>query len=735
MNDTHLVGKAVTDWEKIFHPRRIAVIGVSSSGAGFGSGILYSLRAIGFSGEIFPVNPKGGEILGETIYTDVLNIPGRIDFAIIAVAAHLVPGVLTACRDKGAAGAEILSSGFSETGDAEGKNLEEEIKAIASGDFRVIGPNCFGIYCPKSGLTVLPGPDLSRKPGPIAFLSQSGGMAVDFANIGKSLGIGFSKVISFGNGADLRETELLNYLADDPDTGIICMYIEGVDDGDAFFYAMKRATARKPVIVIKGGLSESGGRAVASHTASLGGSRRIWRAVLRQAGAVQVSDINEMAATALAFAMLPEKTFTSISVSGGGGALGVAAGDAAEEHGIRIPAFAPELAGQIEAILPRPGSSAGNPIDVANPFVSAADLEKILLLAATDPRIELQVFISLLHHYTTIAQVTEKPLRDVAPWQALAEAFGRVGKESGKPVVVVFANPKTGREHIDVMEVIALARRAFTEQGIPVFNDLRECLRAIGNTNRGRGKPAPQGTEGPRRDVFPDSLPESPQSIIRRAVDAGQEALNEFDSKRILSFYGIPTVPEILATHAGQVETAVREIGFPLVMKGCSSGIRHKTERNLISLSITGSRQAMDEYHRITEAMEGKGDGVLIQAMADGKRELAMGMTRDPQFGPCVMFGLGGIFAEVLDDVAFRKAPLNSTDAIEMMREISGRRILGAVRGLPPADENATAGMLAAIGRIGLAFDEVAEIDINPVILTRHGPIAADALIILCTDA
>lgn len=484
MNDTHPSGKATTDWERIFHPRRIAVIGVSSSGTGFGSGIFYSLRAIGFSGEIFPVNPKGGEIFGETIYTDVQNIPGRIDFAIIAVAARFVPGVLAACLEKGAAGAEILSSGFSETGDAQGKKLEAEIKKVASSGIRVIGPNCFGIYCPKSGLTVLPGPDLSRKPGPIAFLSQSGGMAVDFANIGKSLGLGFSKVISFGNGADLRETELLSYLADDPETGIICMYIEGVDDGEAFFSALKHASGRKPVIVIKGGLSESGGRAVASHTASLGGNRRIWQAVLRQAGAIQVADVNEMADTATALTMLADKQFLSISVSGGGGALGVAAGDVAEQFGIRIPPFSDALVQQIESILPRPGSSANNPIDVANPFVAAQDLEKILMLAATDPGIELQIFISLLHHYTTMAQVAEKPLRDVAPWQDLAAAFGRVRKESGKPVVVVFANPKRGLEHMDVIEVIALARRAFMDHGIPVFDDLRACLRAIANANR-----------------------------------------------------------------------------------------------------------------------------------------------------------------------------------------------------------------------------------------------------------
>ena len=472
-----------TDFNRIFHPEKIAIIGVSSKGAGFGSGIFYSLRAIGYDGEIFLVNPRGGELLGNKIYKGVDEIPGTIDFAIIAVAARMVPEVLKACLEKGAAGAEILSSGFKELGEKEGVDLENEIKKIAARGIRVIGPNCFGIYCPKSGLTLLPGPDLSRESGPVAFLSQSGGMAVDFANTGKSMGIGFSKVVSFGNGADLRETELLDYLSGDPETRLISMYIEGIEDGQTFFNTLKHTASKKPVIIIKGGLSDAGARAVASHTASLGGSDRIWSAVIRQAGAVQVMDVNEMAAAALAFSLLPEKSFKTISVSGGGGALGVAAADAAADFGIHIPPFDNKLEEQIDQILPRPGSSAKNPIDVANPFVPPEDLKKILLLAATDERVELQIFISLLHHYTNIAIATGKPLKEVAPWRELADSFETAMHTTGKPVVVVFANPKRGIHHMDVVEVIALARAEFIRRGIPVFDDLRECLRAISKVN------------------------------------------------------------------------------------------------------------------------------------------------------------------------------------------------------------------------------------------------------------
>ena len=300
-----------TDFERIFHPQNIAIIGVSAEdgGTGFGSGMFRALKAMGFDGKIFPVNPKGGNLDELQIYKQVEDIPEKVDFAIITVAAKLVPEVLEGCRQKGIEGAQILSSGFSELGTQAGKELEKKIQQIAAAGIRVVGPNCFGIYCPKSGLTLLPGPDLSRQTGSVAFLSQSGGMAIDLAHKGKWMGIRFSKVVSFGNGADLRETELLQYLADDPETKVISMYIEGIKDGDAFFESIKYTTKKKPVIVCKGGLSQAGQRTVASHTASMGGSRMIWQSVLKQVNAISVQDLNELAEAALAFSLLPSGIF------------------------------------------------------------------------------------------------------------------------------------------------------------------------------------------------------------------------------------------------------------------------------------------------------------------------------------------------------------------------------------------------------------------------------------------
>ncbi len=477
--------RAAETMERILNPRRVAVVGVTSSGFGFGSGILSSLISIGFDGELFPVNPKGGSIHGLDIYTSVEAIPGDIDFAIIALPAHLVPDALESCRRKGAAGAEILSAGFRESGTPEGAALEERVRAIAARGIRVIGPNCFGVYSPCGGLTLLPGPALSREAGRFAFLSQSGGHTIDIAHMGTWHGIGFSAAISFGNGADLRETELLEYFGRDPQTDIIGMYIEGVDDGRCFYSRLRDVCAGKPVIVYKGGLSEAGGKAVASHTASMGGSRVIWDSLLRQCNAVSVDSIPAMADTALAFTRLPWRRYRGISIVGGGGALGVAAADAADAYGMELPVLAADLQEAIMALLPKPGSSAANPIDVANPYVPANILRDVLLLAARDERVDIQVLVQLLYHYkAALGMFSNPPLEEIVPVEALADAAREAVDAGGKPVVAVLPNHLRGADSMDVEKLMRSARAAFLSRGIPVFDDLGSAVRSIGNVSR-----------------------------------------------------------------------------------------------------------------------------------------------------------------------------------------------------------------------------------------------------------
>jgi acyl-CoA synthetase (NDP forming) len=472
--------------DKIFNPASIALVGVSAEGFGFGRGILRSLLAIGFSGEIYPVNARGGSIEGLTIYPSLEDIPNPIDFAIIAVPATQVPSVLESCRKKGAVGAEILSSGFSESGTPEGIVLENEIKKCAAKGMRVIGPNCFGIYCPRSGLTFLPGFDLSRDSGGVALLSQSGGLSVDLGFIGKWRGIRFSKVLSFGNGCDLRETEMLRYLRHDPETKVICMYAEGIPDGRAFLSALKETTAVKPVIVIKGGLSESGSRAAASHTASLGGRRVIWEAALRQCRATQVENLEELSDAALAFSLLPAGSFKGCSVIGGGGALGIAAADAAELLGLTVPSLRQNIQDAILNVLPKPGSSATNPIDIANPFVKPEQIREILIRASEDEQVDVHILVSLLFHYKAFKHNigSSESIRDVTPNRELVEACSEAMKIGKKPVVVVLPNFKQEEDAIEIEEIIRETRRLFTNAGIPVYDDVKNALRAVSLVSR-----------------------------------------------------------------------------------------------------------------------------------------------------------------------------------------------------------------------------------------------------------
>jgi acyl-CoA synthetase (NDP forming) len=475
--------------ERIFHPKRLAVIGVSGENSfGFGSRTILTLLSFGYKGELYPVNPKGGTIAGLKIYKSLEEISGELDLAIIAIPAPLVPEALEACRKKGVTGAEILSAGFKELGTPEGKALEEEIKGIARKGIRVIGPNCFGIYCPAGGLTIPPGADFPGESGPVAFLAQSGGMAGDFVLNSKCLGLRFSKVVSFGNGVDLRETELLQYLRDDPETKVICMYIEGVDDGRAFLKVLKEVTAKKPVIIYKGGLSKSGQRAVVSHTASLGGSRQIWESMMRQANAVQVNNSWEMAQASLAFVQLPERVFKRITVVGGGGALGVTGGDTAESFGIELPILPTDTQEQIMAILPKPGSSASNPIDAANPGVPPEILKEVLLKAGAVEKIDLQILIQLLYIYQSFHRKGEMTLEEVTPYIKLAEVVKEVENQTSKPVVLFLPNSRRDLEDLDIEEVRRKAIRLFFEKKILTFENLADAFKAIDRVSHYYGR-------------------------------------------------------------------------------------------------------------------------------------------------------------------------------------------------------------------------------------------------------
>ncbi|MBP7737919.1 MAG: acetate--CoA ligase family protein [Spirochaetes bacterium] len=724
--------------DRMFSPKSIAVVGVASGGFSFGRMILRSHLVIGYEGTLYPVNKRGIVTEGLNSYPTIEDIPGTIDFAIIAVPARDVPAAVESCRRKGAAGVEILSSGFKEIGTPEGAALEEELRAIAARGIRVLGPNCFGIYCPKSGQTLMPGPNLSREPGGVAFLSQSGGHAVDLSLMGTWRGVRFSKVVSFGNGCDLRETEMLRYLTGDADTKVIGLYLEGVDDGPGFLSALEAAGREKPVLVIKGGLSDSGSRAAASHTASMGGKKNIWEAALRQCNALQVESIEEMADASLAFSMVPARSYHGCTIVGGGGALGIAAADAAEFYGLIIPPLREDLKASILELLPKPGSSAANPIDVANPFVPPKDIREILLHASKDENIDIHILVLLIYHFKAQKDVMGvKNIKDFVPAAELAGVCREVREITGKPVVLVMPNYRQEVDALDLEEIARETRSVFLDAGIPVYDDVKNALRAIASVSKYHRRKTVIAEPSPgnhAENIGTES--ETPMAagcheIIKEAMRRGDRALNEYESKRILGSYSIPITGEKVARSLDEALSIARGIGYPVALKGSSRTITHKTERGLIELGIDGDDALRKAHQAIEERGQGHLDGVLVQRMINGDREFAAGLIRDPQFGPCVMFGLGGIYTEVLRDVSFRIAPLKTRDALDMMDEIRGGKLLDAFRGKAAVNREVMARILVSLGRIGLENDEIAEIDINPLLISEGMPVAVDALVIL----
>lgn len=465
--------------DAIFFPRNLAVIGASADSDAFGGRFLKALLDFGFKGKLFPVNPSGGEAFGLTIYPTVADIPEPIDSADIMVPARLVPQVLRECLAKGIRGAQIYSSGFSETGDPERAALEGEIKRIAAQGIGVIGPNCFGVYCPASGQTLLPGGRFPKESGPVAFISQSGGHAVELGRQAKGRGLRFSKAVSYGNACDINESDLLEYMANDPETKVITMYLEGPRGGRRFFDLLKATAPKKPVVIWKAGLTEAGARAVRSHTGSLGGEEQVWRALFQQTAAIRAGSLEELADTAEALLILPRETGRHIGMVGGGGGTSVAATDACAAVGLEVPPFGEEMRRRLLELLPVAGTMMRNPVDVGVPLVMPPVFQGVLEAVAAETSVETviatQPLFYLLGGHFPMRLPKDETVR------GLVEVPAAVRDKFGKPVVIVLP---VGGEEVEMAEAEAGRRRArdrYRELGILALPSLERAVRAVAN--------------------------------------------------------------------------------------------------------------------------------------------------------------------------------------------------------------------------------------------------------------
>ena len=454
-------------FDSIFYPKSHAVIGASADLSKFGGRYLRVLLGFGYPGKVFPVNPKESEILELKAYPSVTDIPEEVDFATISVPAPAVPQVVEECLAKGVKAAQILTSGFGEMS-VEGERLERAISSTAARGIRIVGPNCFGVYCPGGGVTILPGGDLPKESGPVAFISQSGGYGIRVPRRAYGWGIRFSKVISYGNACDVNECDLLEYLGQDEETRIITAYLEGVKDGPRFVRLLKEVSKIKPVILFKGGLTQSGAIAVNSHTGSLGGQEEVWDAVFKQTNAIRANNLEELLDTMLAFMHLAPKPERKICAMGGGGAITVTAADICDRLGVSLPLFSKEMQKKLLPNIPAVGASARNPVDMGSPGPPPNMVRAVMETVLGDGVVN----TIIIDEIESAASNPEGPM---------AKLIIETKERFGTPIIIVLPVEAIALEFLEREGNRRKSRDYYLSEGIPVFLTLDRAIRALAN--------------------------------------------------------------------------------------------------------------------------------------------------------------------------------------------------------------------------------------------------------------
>ncbi len=679
--------------EAICAPSSVAVIGASANPAKIGHQILRNIVEGGFSGPIYPIHPKEGEILGLKAYPDIEAAPGPVDQAVIAIPAPLVEATLEACGRKGVRCAAVITSGFGEVGRIE---EEKRLKAIADRyGMALLGPNMFGVVYTPARFNASFGPrDLL--PGRLAFISQSGALAIALMGWTKMERIGLAALINLGNKAGVEERDLIGYFSTDPNVDVVLCYMEGVKDGRAFM----KTPITKPVVILKVGRSRRGAKAAASHTGSLAGSDRIYDAAFKQLGILRPRTFDEAFQWGRTLSLPVPRGGDVVIITNGGG-IGVAATDEAEAAGIRLMADAEWLEAKFRKTMPDFGSTK-NPVDITGQ--SGADgYAGAVAVALEEDRVHA---VMVLYCETVITDPLE-----IA--RIVREAYDRSGRR--KPLLMVMVGGERSREAI----------LSLNESGIPAFGSVSAAVSSLRALYRWK-----EISERPREEVRIEPPPEEAAAIIERARKEGRTALLEHEARRVLELCGVAGPPSAVAA---DVEEAVRaaEGLYPLAMKIVSQDILHKTDVGGVVLNIRDA----DELRRAYEAMtarvrtarpDARIQGVHLVKMVRGI-ECIVGLNHDPQFGPAVMFGLGGVFVEALKDVAFRVVPFGPREAERLLDDIAARSVLDGFRGMK-ADRPSLVTALCAVQRIAPLVEEV---DINPLMSSQEGSFAVDARIII----
>jgi acetyltransferase len=645
-------------------------------------------------------------------YPAISEIPDEIDLAVIIVPADLVAGILEEAGKNKVKGAIIITAGFKEIG-GKGIELEANLKKIVKKySIRVVGPNCLGIT--NNNSSVLMNASFAQKmpkPGNLAFISQSGALCTAVLDYADGRNIGFSKFISFGNKADVNEIDLLYYLKEDPDTDVILMYLEDISNGKEFLETAREITwgAKKPILVVKSGRSAEGARAAASHTGSLAGSDSAYDAIFNQSGIQRVEGINELFYYAMAFSKQPVPKGNRIAIVTNAGGPGIMATDAAVRHNLHMAPLSDETKKKLKETLP-PTASIQNPVDVIGD--------------ATYERYESAIRTILRDDHVDGAIVILSPQAMTAPLKT-AEIMPRVVEGIDKPVLCSFMGI------VDVSEGV----RHLEEHGIPNYAFPESAVRAMASMVRYGWLLRLERREVRRLAADRDT---ATQIIKRKLEGVDRYYMPEREANELLQSYGFPVLKSILIESESKINGAVDEIGLPVVMKICSRDIIHKYDAGGVILNIQNKTEAKKAYNKIlNNAKEFNPradiDGVIIERMARGGIEVILGATRDPNFGPICMFGLGGTYVEAMKDVTFRLAPMWEVSAEIMIESIKSYRVLQGIRGAPPSDIASIKDCILRLSQMVSDHPEISELDINPLIVYPEGEgcVVSDSRILL----
>lgn len=681
--------------DKIMKPKSIAVVGASTKEHTIGSDIMKRLQEYKFNGNIYPVNPKGGIIEGLQAYTSVREIPGEVDLAIIVVNAKFVLDTIDQCHEKGIRGLCIITAGFKETG-KEGAEAEKQLlEKVREYGMRCVGPNCLGVVNthPEIRMDGCFAESLPER-GNIGFVSQSGALGGGILNILKDLNLGFAQFISIGNQADVNAETALEYWENEEDVEQILLYMESIQNPANFRKLASRISKKKPVLALKAGRSAAGASAASSHTGSLAGADKAANALLNQSGVIREYSLKNLFATAKVFANCPIPRGNRVAIITNSGGPGIMATDAVCEYGMEMAKITDETKDKLRSFLPS-AASVKNPIDM----IASAPIEhykQTLETVIADENVDMIITIYLPF----------LGLKDIDVAKALMEIKAA---HPEKPVIGVFMTKNEFFTALSDMDV-----------NMPFFMYAEEAADGLNRLNQQR-----LWMERPEGQIKTFDVDKSRAAeIIKGSLAEGRAQLTTRESIDVLDAYGIRVCKSGFATNEEEAIAIGNSIGYPVVMKMTSKTTSHKTDVGGVRVNIQSEEQLRAEYKDLISKLEERGlldglEGVIIQEMVKGNREMVCGIATDPQYGPMMMFGLGGVFIEVMKDVTFRIAPLTDMDAKEMIKSVKAYKLLEGARGTKPAQMDQIEETLLRLSQLVNDFKFIDELDINPLLISE----------------